>query len=203
MMRLAYVGNIEFLLPEITTRSSWNIFNPGQSDSAKEKYGYYPDPFTAVTEVLKTKKGSRERRALILFMVNEGLVPCKETLLYSLIEQAARNDISILQNSKRKLSLFLHHSDKQKAKVSASVVNPSLLQVGNVSFQLPSNGKVYTKREALSWIAKTKKGSKERGAMIRFMVQEGYVLCQEKCLYDLIRRVEIHRLPVGSDDWGK
>eukprot|EP00956_Cyclotella_meneghiniana_P034613 scaffold106805_cov44-Cyclotella_meneghiniana.AAC.1 len=177
IMRIAHVGSVQFLLPEITTRSSWDIYNPGQFYSVKKKYGFYPDPFTAVTEVLKTKKGSRERRALILFMVNEGLVPCKETFLYSLIEQAARNDISILQNSKWKLSLFLHHSDKQKAKVSTSVVNPLLLQVGNVSFQLPSNGKVYTKREALSWIAKTKKGSKERGAMIQFMVQEGYVLC--------------------------
>eukprot|EP00956_Cyclotella_meneghiniana_P017450 scaffold28426_cov37-Cyclotella_meneghiniana.AAC.5 len=150
MMRIAYVGNIEFLLPEVTTRSSWNIFNPGQSHSAKEKYGYYPDSFTAVTEVLKTKKGSREQRALILFMVNEGLVPCKEKCLYALIEQASRNDVSILPNSKWKKKYSLSMTSKQKVTVSASLVHPSHLDVGNVYFKLPLNGKVYTKREALS-----------------------------------------------------
>lgn len=84
---------------------------------------------------------------------------------------------------------------------------PWVFNVGkNVSFHLPVNGKVYTKREA-HWIGspKLKKRSKERGAMIRFMVQEGYVLCKENCLYKLVRRTEMERLPVavGSDDWGK
>ena len=67
---------------------------------------------------------------------------------------------------------------------------------------MPRNGKVYTKSEALKCIAKTKKGSAERGAMIRFMIREGYVGCKERCLYNLIRRVEVDRLPIGSDDWG-
>ena len=39
--------------------------------------------------------------------------------------------------------------------------------------------------------------------MIRFMVQNGYVLCNIKCLYDLVRSTEVDRDPVGSDNWGK
>ena len=35
------------------------------------------------------------------------------------------------------------------------------------------------------------------------MVQGGYVLCQEKCLSDLVRTVEVDCLPVGSDEWRK
>lgn len=35
------------------------------------------------------------------------------------------------------------------------------------------------------------------------MIQEGYVPCKEHALYSLIRRVEVDRLPAGSDVWGK
>ena len=80
MLQTAYIGNVEFSLPDNTTHS-------------RKKFGYYPDPFTAVLEVLKTVKGSCERRALIMFMINEGLVPCKENCMYTLIliEQASNN----------------------------------------------------------------------------------------------------------------
>ena len=59
------------------------------------------------------------------------------------------------------------------------------------------------KQEALNWVAKTTECLKERGAMIRFVVQGRYVLYKENYLYNLVRRVEIDRLPVGSDNWGK
>ena len=57
--RKAYVGNIEFLLPE--RKFSW-----------REKYYSYPS--LAVQELQKTTKGTGERRALIHYMVSEGLV---------------------------------------------------------------------------------------------------------------------------------
>ena len=70
-----------------------------------------------------------------------------------------------------------------KKTIGYGVVLPDITyKVGSVEFNLPRNGKVYTKREALKCIAKTKKGSAERGAMIRFMIQEGYVGCKERCL---------------------
>ena len=56
---------------------------------------------------------------------------------------------------------------------------PGLLKVGAVDFEMPFNGKVYTKREALRHIAKTTKASDERGAMIRFMVHRGYVFAKK------------------------
>ena len=67
---------------------------------------------------------------------------------------------------------------------------PSLLKLGAIDFEMPFNGKVCTKREALLHIDKTTKASYDRGAMIHFIVQGGYVLCREKCLSDLVRRVE-------------
>lgn len=197
MLQTAYIGNVEFSLPADNTTHSINPNGSGK------KFGYYPDPFTAVLEVLKTVKGSSERRALIMFMINEGLVPCKENCMYTLIEQATNNGINVLLNkkwNKRSSSVQI----KRKLKVQVPESRRSMLcQVGNVYFHLPVNGKVYTKREALYWIAKTKKCSNERGAMMQFMVQEGYVPCQMNCLQELVRRTEVHRMPVGSDEWGR
>ena len=199
MLQTAYVGNVEFSLPDVATCS----INP----RIRKKFGYYPDPYTAVLEVLKTVKGSSERRALIMFMISEGLVPCKENCLYTLIKQASNNGINVLLNKKWKAS---SNNVQTKRKLTVKVtesrmgnVTDKLCKVGHIYFELPLNGKVYTKREALYWIAKTKKGSDERGAMMQFMVQEGYVLCGMNCLYELVRRTEVHRMPVGSDEWGR
>ena len=59
----------------------------------------------------------------------------------------------------------------------------------------------YTKREALQQISHTVKRSPERGAMIKFMVEEGLVPCKSKCLYELVKRVEDKGLPIGCDNW--
>ena len=59
----------------------------------------------------------------------------------------------------------------------------------------------YTKREALQQISLTVKRSPERGAMIKFMVEEGLVPCKSKCLYELVKKVEEKGLPIGSDGW--
>ena len=75
--------------------------------------------------------------------------------------------------------------------------------VGDVYFDLPLDKNTYSKHEALSWIATTTKGSSERSAMIRFMVNKGYVPCTSKCLYDIINKIEEKGLPIGSNDWNK
>jgi len=206
-MERAYVGNVEFFLP-------YNELPP-----YKSKYGHYFGKKEAVTEVLKTSKGSDERQALIHFMVKEGLVPCKEKYLYALVSQVEKNGMQILWDGgicrsigfgrprgKMKDNWGDYHYHKQIKVIAPDQRRcPWLLRVGTVDFQRPRNtqSNVYTKREALRHIAKTKKGSEERGAMIRFMVQEGYVLCKEKCLTDLVRKVEVDHLPVGSDEWRK
>jgi hypothetical protein len=59
-----------------------------------------------------------------------------------------------------------------------------------------------TKREALEEISKTRKRSRERAAMIKLMIAEGYVPVKAKCLYALIRDTEVKGLPVGDDKWG-
>lgn len=38
--------------------------------------------------------------------------------------------------------------------------------------------------------------------MINFMVDKGYVLCNKRGLYKLIKAVEDNQSPVGSDEWG-
>ena len=94
-----------------------------------------------------------------------------------------------------------------------------ILQVGNVKFWPPvarniGSGRLfinpeaeakakghYRKREALRHISKTRRGSGERAAMIKFMIAEGYVPVKSKCLYDLVRDTEIHGLPVGDEKW--
>ena len=76
-----------------------------------------------------------------------------------------------------------------------------ILCVGRILFDPPRDGKMYTKREALRHISKTTKYSSERGAMIRFMVDEGYAPCSAKCLYQLTKRVEEKHLPIGSNEW--
>lgn len=201
-MERAFVGNIEFLLP---------IPNNAKYDGHRS----YRDKRQAVTELLKTSKGSDERRALIHFMVKEGLVPCKEKYLYTLVSQVEKNGMQILWNEdyrfgrprrRMKNKWSNYHYTKQMKVIHPDKHRPWLLRVGTIDFQMPRNtqSNVYTKREALHHIAKTAtKGSVERGAMICFMVQEGYVLCKEKCLTDLVRRVEVNHLPVGSDEWSK
>ena len=83
-----------------------------------------------------------------------------------------------------------------------SFVGNRFLHAGCAMFQLPLNGTTYGKREALNHISKTLKHSNERSAMIRFMVEKGYVPCTAKCLYELVRRTEVEGLPVGDDGWG-
>ena len=189
-MERAFVGNIEFLVPI-----------PHKCDG-KYGRGRYHNKKEAATELLKTTKGSDERRALIHFMVKEGLVPCKEKYLSALVSQVEKCGVQILSSSPGKNDWKII---KQLKVIHPDQRCPWLLRVGSVDFQMPRNtqSNVYTKREALHHIAKTTKGSDERGAMIRFMVQEGYVLCKEKCLTDLVRRVEVNHLPVGSDEWSK
>ena len=201
----AYVGNVEFLLPTVPiTRED------------KVVYGCYNTKPDAVREIQKTRKGSRERRALIKFMVEGGLVPCGESSLYTQVQMAAKHGLDSLRYYKpidkncgirdgygwgRQRTIT-----RKKAIEVESITTQSghtYLKVGDIIFSTPENGKVYSKREALYWIAKTLKGSAERGAMIRFMVQNGYVLCNIKCLYDLVRSTEVDRDPVGSDNWGK
>lgn len=79
------------------------------------------------------------------------------------------------------------------------------LWIGHTLFHEPDNWEtnIYTKREALKHICNTVKYSDERGAMVNFMVNEGYVPCTKKCLYDLIKRTEEKHLPVGDDNWSK
>lgn len=82
--------------------------------------------------------------------------------------------------------------------------DPCKFVIGNITFDPPHpllGGKQYSKREALRIISKTRKGSGERAAMIKFMIDEGYVPVKSKCFYDLIRDTEIRGLPVGDDNW--
>ena len=58
---------------------------------------------------------------------------------------------------------------------------------------------MYTKREALRHISKPIKYSNERGSMIKFMVDEGYVPCSAKSFYKLIMRAEEKHLPIGDE----
>ena len=142
-------------------------------------------------------------------MVDEGLVPYRENCLYTLIEQAAKHGLASLHVFHRQTDWQEYRGNVNTRRREAMKVmvpderRPSLLKVGAIDFEMPFSGKFYTKQEALRYIPKTTKASDERGAMIRFMVQGGYVLCKEKCLSDLVRRVEVDHLPVGSDKWGK
>jgi hypothetical protein len=131
--RKAYVGNIEFLLPE--RKFSW-----------REKYYSYPS--LAVQELQKTTKGTGERRALIHYMVSEGLVRCKESYLYSLLDQPSKHD--------RWPSRSRYTTREMEVKVDEKY---GKCTVGSIQFELPFNGAAYTKREALNWIAKTTKRS--------------------------------------------
>ena len=58
----------------------------------------------------------------------------------------------------------------------------------------------YNKMQPKHAVKETTKASYDRGAMIHFIVQGGYVLCREKCLSNLVRTVEVDYLPVGSDE---
>ena len=61
--------------------------------------------------------------------------------------------------------------------------------------------RIQSKRHVLKIISKTRKGSRERGAIIKFLVAEGYVPVKANCLYNLIRDTEEKGLPVGNDNW--
>ena len=138
-------------------------------------------------------------------MVDGDFVPYRDTCLHTLLDQSTKHGLHSLHTDKRwekKRCDNTRQREPMKTKVPDEYY-PRHLQVGEVKFEMPFGSKVYKKREALNWISKTRKGPKERGAMIRFMVQGWYDLCKENCLYDLVRRVEIDHLPVGSDDWEK
>ena len=178
----------------------------GASKELPKRINYYPNKTFAIKELLKTKKGSSERRTLINYMTDQGLVPCKKTWLYELLMEVEEgyglSDLKLGEEWGTRPFKKRHRKDKLEVKVKSLGSNKTF-EVGDIQFDLPLNGRVYTKREALKCIARTKKGSVERGAMIRFMIQEGYVPCKEHALYSLIRRVEVDRLPAGSDVWGK
>lgn len=75
-------------------------------------------------------------------------------------------------------------------------------RLGSRFFLSPENGKEYTKYEALAKIHPTTKYSQERAAMIRFMVQKGYVPCTAKTVYKFVHQVEEEGLTVGYyDEW--
>lgn len=130
-VRRAYVGNIEFLLPP---ERKW--------------IKYYSYPSLAVQELQKTTKGTGERRALIHYMVSEGLVRCKESYLYSLLDQPSKHDRWPYRSR--------YTTRDMEVKVKEKYGNCT---VGSIEFKLPFNGTAYTKRESLNWIAKTTKGS--------------------------------------------
>ena len=73
--------------------------------------------------------------------------------------------------------------------------------VGNIQFRTPLDGMMYKKSEALGHIARTLKTSAERAAMIKYMVDEEFLPCSIKTLYDLVRRAEEDGVPIGDDEW--
>ena len=81
-------------------------------------------------------------------MVSEGLVRCKESYLYSLLDQPSKHDRWPYRSryTTREMEVKL---DEKYGKCT----------VGSIQFELSFNGTAYTKREALNWIAKTTKGS--------------------------------------------
>ena len=92
--RKAYVGNIEFLLPDKSThRYKRNTF---------DKCYIYPDKICAIQELVKTTKGSAERSALIHYMVDRGLVVCKKTCLYEMLNIVERYKDGLDYIEKRK-----------------------------------------------------------------------------------------------------
>ena len=78
-----------------------------------------------------------------------------------------------------------------------------IFYVGDVKFT-PPQYQYYGKRAVLKHISKTAKHSNERAAMIAFMIDQKWVPVKAKCFYELIRRTEEDRLPVGDEhEWGK
>ncbi len=76
-------------------------------------------------------------------------------------------------------------------------------EVGNIVFHPPQylgrTVKTYDKRVALRYVSKTRKGSAERYAMMKYMVDEGFVPIKLKAFYKLVHNTEVKRLPVGDD----
>ena len=140
----AYVGNVEFLLPTVPiTRED------------KVVYGCYITKPYAVREIQKTRKGSGERRALIKFMVENGLVPCGESCLYTQVQMAAKHGLDSLRYYKpidkncgirdgygwgRQRTI----TRKQAIEVESITTQSghTYLKVGDIIFNTPENGKV-------------------------------------------------------------
>ena len=75
------------------------------------------------------------------------------------------------------------------------------LKTRTMEVDWPEEGEMYGKQKALSYISQTLKHSVERGRLIRFMVEWGFVP-SKTALCDLIKLADAGS-PVGNDNWKK